>query len=139
MVPLHWRDSLSLNVPVIDRDHKRLIDLLNRVHYVSIGGDGHEAIASALDELVAYTRTHFSREEMLMRLAGYPGYETHRTAHERLTAQADRWVAAYRRGPDHFDLNGFYDFVADWIVSHIMSQDMKIRPFVEKLDEARAA
>ena len=32
MLMLDWDEDLSLGVPVVDRDHRRLIDLLNRVH-----------------------------------------------------------------------------------------------------------
>jgi hemerythrin-like metal-binding protein len=138
MVPLRWRDSLSLDVPVIDKDHKTLIDLLNRVHYLGLSGDDRDAIGATIGELISYTRTHFAREEMLMRLAGYPGYEAHRRMHEGLTRRADAYAEQFQRSSG-FDLGAFYDFLADWLVSHILEQDMKIKPYVENLEESRAA
>ena len=37
MLVLDWDEDLSLGVPVVDRDHRRLIDLLNRVHLAGWG------------------------------------------------------------------------------------------------------
>ena len=93
MTLLRWRDSLSLNVPIIDSDHKKLFELLNRVRFLDLAGDEPQAIADALSELLLYTQTHFRREEKLMELGNYPGLERHRQYHR---FSPRRWPRRWR-------------------------------------------
>jgi hemerythrin len=139
MVLLRWRESLALGVSSIDRDHKQLIDALNRLHYVEVAGDDTAAIADALEAVVEYTKGHFRREEMLMRLSGYPGYAAHCRVHREMVDRAAELQARFRADPRHFKVATFYDALADWLVAHVLEEDTKIKPWVEKLEEATAA
>ncbi|QNT70591.1 bacteriohemerythrin [Defluviicoccus vanus] len=139
MTPFRWRDNLSLDVPAVDKDHRHLIDLLNRLRYMALAGDDRQAVGDVLWELVQYTAEHFTREEMLMRLSGYPGYKAHRHIHDNLRQRVADLYTEYRRVPATFDVQEFYQFLADWLLMHILGEDMKIKPYVEKLAEARAA
>ena len=139
MTLLRWRDSLSLNVPAIDNDHKRLFDLLNRVRFLDLAGDGPEAIADALSELLLYTQTHFRREEKLMQLGNYPGLESHRRYHRCFTEKVAEAMANFRASPTRFRVHDIYELLANWLVDHVLGEDMKIRPFVSHLEEAQAA
>jgi hemerythrin-like metal-binding protein len=136
MPPLRWEDGLSLDVPAVDRDHRALIDLLNRLHYLRLAGEERSAIAAAIDALVEYAQEHFSREEMLMRLSGYPEYARHRLLHEAFCRRIARFEARFRADPESVSLQRLSDFVADWITSHILEEDMRIKPYVQKLTEA---
>lgn len=136
---IRWRDSLSLGIEAIDNDHRQLITILNRLHFMAIAGDDRAALGEVLRELLDYTRSHFAREEMLMRLAAYPGYEAHRKIHRQLTEKVAGYEAKYRAKPKHFDFERFYDFIADWLVVHVMEEDMKIQPFVARLASTTAA
>jgi hemerythrin len=101
MKRFRWNESLGFGLRVIDRDHRQLIDLLNRVHSVAVDGPGHEVIATAIDDLADHVAHHFRYEEMLMRLSGYPAYEAHRQLHQYLTDRVAKFQARFRadRGP----------------------------------------
>lgn len=139
MTLLRWRDSLSLNVPAIDNDHKRLFELLNRVRFLDLAGDEPQAIADALSELLLYTQTHFRREERLMELGNYPGLQVHRRYHQQFTNQVAEAMANFRAHPGEFRVHDIYQLLANWLVDHVLGEDMKIRPFVAHLEEAQAA
>lgn len=130
MALFRWRDTLTLGVPSIDADHKKLIDMLNRLHFMSVAGDDHDAIGHVLAELIDYTRTHFRREEALMQAAHYPDFATHQRLHRDLSVKLREFETAYANDPDAFDLEGFYDFVADWLLVHVMTVDMKLKPYL---------
>jgi hemerythrin len=139
MTLLRWRDSLSLNVPAIDTDHKRLFELLNRIRFLDFAGDEPEAIADALSELLLYTQTHFRREERLMELGGYPGLEIHRRYHRQFTDKVAEALAQFHANSANFRVHNIYKLLANWLVDHVLGEDMKIRPFVADLAEAQAA
>ncbi|MBL8668860.1 MAG: hemerythrin family protein [Rhodospirillales bacterium] len=139
MTLLRWRDSLSLNVPIIDADHKRLFELLNRVRFLDLAGDEPQAIADALSELLLYTQTHFRREEKLMELGGYPGLAQHRRYHRFFTEKVAEVMARFRANPHGFRVHDFYELLANWLTDHVLGEDMKIRPYVAHLEEAQVA
>lgn len=133
MALFRWRDNLSLGVPSIDADHKKLIDMLNCLHFMSIAGDDDDAIGRVLSGLVDYTRVHFRREEALMQAAHYPGFAAHQRLHRELSAKLRSFETTYANDPDTFDVEAFYDFVADWLLVHVMTVDMKLKPYLGAL------
>lgn len=134
-----WRDSLSIDVKAIDDDHKQLVALLNRLHFTVLAGDDKEAIGGVLWELMQYTNRHFRREEMLMRLSGYPDYERHQRLHQALAQRVRQYYDTFTSTPARLNANKFYEFLADWLVVHITKEDAKLAPYVAKLSDVRAA
>jgi hemerythrin len=139
MTLLRWRDSLALNVPAIDKDHKRLFEILNRLRFLGFAGDDTHGVADALSELLLYTQTHFRREEKLMELGGYPGLEGHRRAHRKFTGQVAEIAARFRANPKPFRVHDAHQILAQWLVDHVLGADMEIKPYVAHLYEAQAA
>jgi hemerythrin-like metal-binding protein len=133
MALFRWRDNLSLGHPSIDADHKTLIDILNRLHFMAVAGDDETAIGRVLSELIDYTRCHFRREEALMQAARYPKFAAHQKAHHSLTAKLNEFEVAFASDPQRFDVESFYDFVADWLLVHVMTIDMKLKPYLKEL------
>ena len=64
MMPfIEWKDAYSVNIAVIDKQHKHLIDLINRLHASILSGRDNETLADILTDLVYYTIYHFDTEE----------------------------------------------------------------------------
>ncbi len=135
MALLHWKENMSLGNPAIDGDHKRLIDLFNRLHFMALAGDDDQAVADVLDELLSYVRVHFAREEAMMRRCGYPAFAEHRRRHREFAGRLREFAQAFENQPEAFDMEGFYDFLTDWLLVHVLDEDMKLAPF---LAEARS-
>lgn len=133
MTVLRWQSAMHLGIPAIDTDHKRLVGLLNRLHYAVLAGDDDSGIAQILDDLVGYTQIHFAREEALMQRIGYPDLQSHRGVHERIGAKMQALLEAYRQSPADFDVDGFYDFVSGWLLHHVLGDDMKLKPYVARM------
>ena len=136
---LCWRDSLSLNVPAVDQDHKRLFELLNRVRFLDLAGDDPQAIADALAELLLYAQTHFRREERLMALGKYPGIAAHARIHRQFTDRVTEIAARFRANPSIFRVRDIYQLLADWLVDHVLGEDMLLKPYIAHLPESQAA
>lgn len=131
MALFRWRESVALGIPDIDDDHKHLIGLLNRLHFMVLAGDEPSAVGEALDSLVRRFECHFGREEALMRRVGYPHYEQHRRLHAALCQRLAADQASFHRRPNRFDTASFYDLLADWLVVHMMREDLRLKPYVE--------
>ncbi len=130
MTLLHWRPSMSVGVADVDAEHKALIDRLNKLHYMVVAGDEPAEIQALLDDLVTTTRDHFRREETLIRASSYPAADRHCELHSDLLAQLEAYRGQYREDPAAFDDDGFYDFLTDWLLVHVVEEDAKLAPYV---------
>jgi len=81
---LQWREALSVHNDAIDRDHRWLIELVDRIQSLILRHASLARLTLALDELARYTEEHFTREEAIQRAAGYPHLGEHHRAHETL-------------------------------------------------------
>ena len=77
-------DNLKLDIPEIDSQHETLISLINLLHETMLQGADKASLDGLLSQLLEHTQTHFAYEEGLMSRYNYPGYEAHKSEHERL-------------------------------------------------------
>jgi hemerythrin len=138
MTLLHWRDNMSVGVDALDDDHKKLVDLLNRLHYLNLAGADHGSVAEVLEELMHYTEYHFDREEKLMQFSDYPELDEHRDCHRKLTRQLLEYKQTFEDRPDRFDVKEFYDFVSEWLLVHVLEDDMKYKPYLRSEESSKA-
>ena len=87
MALMTWKEEYSVNIKVIDSQHKKLVDLLNQIYDATKVGKGKEVLAKILSELVSYTKVHFTTEEEFFKKFSYPGYLQHKNEHDKLTKQ----------------------------------------------------
>ena len=125
MGALAWRDEYNINVATIDGQHRKLADLVNRLHHTAATGGSSKAITACLQELIGFTRLHFATEEQLMLQYGYPDYESHKRKHNFLMAQLHALAGAlsYGHGPA---FSGETERSGDWVMTHLLESDTKL-------------
>ena len=114
----------------MDREHKRMVEIINDLYGAMRHGKGNEAIGRILDGLVEYTQTHFAHEERFMKERGYTAYEEHKREHDTLTGQVLEIQAKYRSG-GVLSLE-VMSFVKEWLVNHIQGSDALYGPSMRK-------
>lgn len=141
MAFLSWRDEYLVGIPVIDREHRYLFDLINEFHDTRAAGSSREEVLRVLNRLVAYGEKHFQSEESLQKEVGYPGLARHQGLHaslfDALFGFAER-VAA----DEYFAEAEVRRFLQGWLVEHIVREDMEIGDFMRRRqarDKAAAA
>lgn len=68
-----WQDGYVIGVPLMDEEHKKLADLINRLgHEFKTGQDGAK-LTEALQTLLQAARSHLLHEEWLITNAGLSG------------------------------------------------------------------
>ncbi|MCK5917686.1 MAG: hemerythrin family protein [Cocleimonas sp.] len=126
-----WKDEYSVGVESLDGDHRKLLNLINNlqtaVHYQT----GEIFEKEALDEVVAYTKYHFEREEKMLEEADYPDLDAHKELHAKMIAEVDGFVAEYdKRG--HEALEEVAQYLKDWLVGHINGTDQEYSPLLKQ-------
>jgi hemerythrin-like metal-binding protein len=129
MKELVWDKTLSVEVPEIDEDHRRLVDLFNILNRSVAEGDAREYVEAVMEELIACTVWHFRHEERLMLKHGYPGAAEHKAEHDDLIASAQdlqRKLLEEGKAVSSDDI----ELIEHWLTGHIYGADMDMGAYL---------
>lgn len=130
MEPFVWTPQLSVGVKEIDADHKILITILNRaIDTMNESEKGYIAIAEILDKVVAYTKHHFTREEIVMKVCNYPHIDNHKSVHAFLIQELYRKMQSYKQ--NKLSAEVLVDFLLNWLIDHIGIHDTSLAKYCE--------
>ena len=129
---MEWREEFSVGIASIDRQHQRMIELINQLEEGVRTHQESKTVRSVLSELVTYTTNHFRTEEALMKSYKYPGYAQHRVEHETLVDRVNDFRRKFESGT-LTDAHDLASFLMGWLESHILGTDKSYGPYlVEK-------
>ncbi|WP_413204123.1 bacteriohemerythrin [Rhodospirillum sp. A1_3_36] len=128
---IKWSDKMSVGNAALDKDHQTLLKILNQFHAVVRGRIGREVIPGLFEELAHYTEYHFGMEERLMRMCAYEGLEQHKVLHDGLKRRVQNFKDRHSKDPDSFPVLEMFDFLSDWMMRHILREDMKIAEAIQ--------
>jgi hemerythrin len=120
MAHLTWTKDLNTDIPVIDNQHRRIVDYINNLHHAIEAGDRDE-VGEVLEELVDYTMSHFAFEEDLMEKAHYPFVSAHKKVHKLFTKRVGDYVQRFEMGEDV--ARQLHTTLKTWLVNHIQHDD----------------
>lgn len=117
-----WKDSFSIGIAELDRQHQGFLEMLNECYEQVIR---HGVSPEMLNRLKDYADTHFRDEEALMAFKGYRDLDAHRTQHryfqKMLVDLENRRLEGYGA-----TVEGMLTFLRDWFLSHILEVDRQI-------------
>ena len=119
-----WTQELSVGVKVLDDDHKKLVGMLNQLNEGMQANRGRATLGKIFDELVDYTKTHFTREEEFLVESGYADADAHKKQHADLTMRVMDLQARYNKGELTLTRE-VLNFLRDWLTYHIKGHDQK--------------
>lgn len=119
-----WDQSYSVKVDRCDKDHQKLFVLMNTLHEAMSRGKGAEVVQQTVQELLDYTRVHFSAEEALMEKAGYAELPAHRAQHQQFIKQVEEFQTDLQVSKTGKAM-AVLSFLKDWLAKHIMQTDQK--------------
>ena len=125
-----WSEKYQVGIGFVDAQHKRLVDIINRLHQGMLAGHGKETVGKTLEELIRYTKAHFAAEEKVLDSCGYPGFPAHRTEHERLTHVVLEFQQKLMSNQLGLSVN-VMDFLKDWLGQHILGVDKTYVPHLK--------
>lgn len=125
MTFMAWNKDMSVDVGVIDEDHKKLVNLVNEMHEAMRVGKGKEAIQGVLGQLVDYTKLHFAREEAFFDKTNYGQAFAHKMEHGALIKQVTEFQKKYTSGTVVGLSLEIMEFLKSWLLHHIMEIDKK--------------
>lgn len=122
-------------IPLIDKQHKQYIMLVNKLVGNHHKGDMTKAeFIDCLNEIVAYALDHFDAEEFLMRSAKYPLYEEHLAKHDTFRDRVDEFleeIDTKEIDVDH-SVKVLCKWLIDWFKEQVLDDDIKLAKFIKE-------
>lgn len=132
---LVWKKEFEFGIPAIDDQHKRLIEIGGSLFELvndDTRDDYFDEIVAMLKELEDYTVNHFRDEEALFDAVDYMGSMSHKFEHKIFIKKLEDFMSDL----DTVDSNqketllNLLNFIADWLVLHIVKTDREYVPLL---------
>jgi hemerythrin len=121
---IKWEDDFSVGVKEIDAQHKKIIDIINKVYEMIRDNNFDNAdIQQILKDLQDYADRHFSTEEIYFREFDYEKTDSHIGAHNDYRKRLAEMKENYETGFKKEILYDISDFMNGWWVWHINHTD----------------
>lgn len=136
--PFAFTEKYHTGIELVDNEHRRLFEIIhdtNDLIHAELLHDKYDEIMRLLAELRDYTEVHFRDEEALMERIHYPELDAQKRAH---TAFVERLVEIDLSELDDMDDNqqeyliDLIQFLAGWLINHILGSDKKIGDYMRK-------
>ncbi len=123
-----WDQHFTTGLERVDKQHHRLVDLINRLGESLIAENATDdaALRSVFDQLADYARYHFSEEERLMLDWGVAS--RHRAPHQKHHAQFVEQLSSMwnSRGTMSNPGEVLHGFLCAWLGFHILGEDQEM-------------
>lgn len=130
---IDWTAEDSVGIESIDDQHKRLVDMTNRLFKAIMDDHGIPQAKELLEELAEYVAEHFTYEEKLLAQHGYPRdlLIEHVEEHRKWTQRIYDFMVKYNADDPTVDIE-LYDMLREWVTDHLHVTDMKYTEFLQE-------
>jgi len=119
-----WDKKYSVNNEELDKHHKNLFDMINKLYESCLKNDNRLTLGTIVEEIDNYTNYHHLAEEQYMRSIGYKDINKHILEHNMFS---DR-IAKLKRKPHILEIVVSKEFIVHlgkWLLDHVIELDGK--------------
>ena len=113
-----WNETFATGIDYVDFEHKRLLELINRIADHLEGDPSAESVADCLGEIHDRVAAHFALEERALREHGFADFAAHKADHERLLDEVRTMMEAFDRGACEGCRTTLDRCLVRWFASH---------------------
>ena len=132
-----WRKGMSVGNSLIDHDHHFMINFINTVELILQDPVDKEMLMEVIEQLHEYSIGHFRREESIQRKIGYPQSINHKNSHSTLLSDLEKLKKEIKETKSEAEIldrsTEIIAFLRNWLINHVLNEDMKLKPFLKKL------
>lgn len=131
-----WRDSMKLDYPPLDDEHKAFLDVVNQA-YMAAQVDDFPMIEKVFEKCYDYARNHFSHEEDIMERVQFPDIQNHMRSHQVFIHNVSEMRQQFDVAPSIEEKRKLSQKLANflnvWLLGHIMSRDKILKPYLIRI------
>ena len=123
-----WDDAYLIGITKVDKQHKKLFELVNKLYDLEEGEGSKEKLRELLYDFSDYVKVHFKEEEEYMNAIGFPDLKRHRAIHNSLVETLYKIIQT----PAKLDIikTKMRVIAKRVLVDHIIQEDTKIKEYV---------
>ncbi|MBP3710436.1 MAG: hemerythrin family protein [Treponema sp.] len=131
-----WDKKFELGIPMIDAQHKKIVDMCNELYQVLAHTNREDekawqnAMRKTLQEAAKYVNEHFRSEEGLLKAACYKNFDGHKCKHTEFIKEILNKIENFNT-LTYNDAFKFVKFLYDWLLTHIAYVDKDYVPTVK--------
>lgn len=126
-----WQEEYSIGLETIDQQHKKFIEILNKLSESFAKDHTQREIIWILKELEQYALTHFKFEEKYFHEFHYKYTHEHERHHKSFYDKIQSLKQQLEAGDSMLDFDVF-TFMEEWLRTHILKEDLKYVPCFKK-------
>lgn len=128
---IEWGDNLKIGLNTIDKEHEKLVGLINDLYDGFQYGKGKDVVGRVLDELIDYTVYHFGHEEKIFADSHYPDTLNHKKEHEAFVKKVRDVREKFMNNQAGGMSQEIMAFLKSWLTNHILGTDKKYVPHLK--------
>lgn len=124
-----WQDRYKIGVDIIDREHKKLFSIMNKLlAYSDDESKSQWVCQEGIKYFKEHAMKHFAEEEVYMATIGYSGYEMHRRLHDSFRKKTLPEIEAELERTKYSQdaIRHFLSVCAGWLIGHTLTEDRAI-------------
>jgi diguanylate cyclase (GGDEF)-like protein/hemerythrin-like metal-binding protein len=129
---IDWNDGLSVGVPSLDEDHKKILLIINKLYKASGSNNSSQVLEEIFKELRHYIITHFQKEEAFLQRCNYKNIQEHKLQHQHFIEEVERLHLKLITSINTTAAEEIIFFLTDWLINHIIEEDMPILNLLEQ-------
>ncbi len=124
-----WQDRYKIGVDIIDREHKKLFSIMNKLlAYSDDESKSQWVCQEGIKYFKEHAMKHFAEEEVYMATIRYSGYEMHRRLHDSFRKKTLPEIEAELERTKYSQdaIRHFLSVCAGWLIGHTLTEDRAI-------------
>ena len=128
MKKLEWKESYSVSIDEIDKQHKHLFKIFNKLIDNMDSDVNSKIIVDTLTEMTRYACYHFETEEKYMKEFGFTDSEQHKKEHVTFVKSISKLNFDAMENSNSVPEETL-TYLGNWIITHTLESDMELKPF----------
>jgi hemerythrin-like metal-binding protein len=123
-----WNSHFDTKIPVLDKQHKKLVDILNHLAADLVNNSETIILSQVFDELMDYANYHFKTEEKIWQkvFKNDRWFVDHEHSHEAFISELHEFKINADNKPYDDLIHQMISFLVQWLVFHILDTDQRM-------------
>ena len=120
--PYQWKEEYSVNITVIDEQHKKFLSIINELKEIINSNSCKERVSQVFFQLAYLIDHYFIKEEIYLKDLKYPNFEQHKIAHNHFIDRIIQFQKDVENNKPNLCLE-IYQYLETWFDEHILKYD----------------
>jgi hemerythrin len=121
---IQWQDKYSVKVKKIDKQHMKLINMINELYDAYINKKQSDKVSLTINQMIEYAALHFMTEEKYFIKYEFNDSINHIKEHKYFIQKINEFQEEHKQNKSSLSLEVLY-FLQDWLINHILVSDKK--------------